>query len=111
IAEAYPAVRVALGVHPNHAQVYTPAVAEELRELSRTRPRIVAIGETGLDFYRDNAPRDKQYESFREHLKIAAELDLPFILHCRASETELLGELSRERGRIKRPLRGVWHCF
>lgn len=119
IAEAYPLMRVGLGVHPNHTQIYSTAVADELRELARTRPRVVAIGETGLDFFRESnltesersAARALQYESFRAHLRIAAELNLPFILHCRAAENEMLDVLTEERERIGRPLRGVWHCF
>jgi TatD DNase family protein len=110
IAEMYPAMRVAVGVHPNHAQVYSPAVAEELRKTA-THARVVGIGETGLDFYRETAPRDKQFESFRTHLTVAAERNLPFILHCRNAENEMLQELTAERTRIGRPLRGVWHCF
>ena len=119
IAEAYPAMRVALGVHPNHTQGYTGEIGEQLRVLASKNPRVVAIGETGLDFYREanltdaerDAARALQYESFRTHLRIAAELNLPFILHCRAAESEMLDVLTAEHERIGRPLRGVWHCF
>jgi TatD DNase family protein len=111
LAEGQPTVRVALGVHPNHAECYSAAALAELKELATSNARVVAIGETGLDFFRDGAPREKQFESFRAHLELAAELNKPFILHCRAAETEMLEVLSAEQKRIGRPLRGVWHCF
>src|SRR3954468_5498478 len=64
LAEGHPAIRVALGVHPNEADVYSEQVAAELKALAQKDSRVVAIGETGLDFYRENAAPDKQYESF-----------------------------------------------
>jgi len=111
LCEGHPQIRVALGVHPNEAGVYTPQVGEELKTLAQKDPRVVAIGETGLDFYRDNAPRDKQYESFTRHLEIAAELKKPFILHCRAAEAEMLEVLRAFQKKSGTPLHGVWHCF
>ena len=110
IAEMYPSMRVAVGVHPNHAQAYNTAMGDELRKTVKNK-RVVAIGETGLDFYRETAPREKQVESFLTHLTVAADENLPFILHCRNAENEMLGMLALERDRLKRPLRGVWHCF
>ena len=111
IAEMYPAMRVALGVHPNHTQTFTQAIGTELRK-AVTNKRVVAIGETGLDFFRETAPREKQVESFLTHLTIAEETNLPFILHCRNAEKEMLGLLVIEQYRIKRrQMNGVWHCF
>lgn len=111
LAEGRPAIRVALGIHPHEASAHSPAVAAELRRLAQGDARVVAIGETGLDFFRDHSPRDKQYEAFRSQLDIAEEIDKPFILHCRAAEAEMLDVLSEHQQRTGRPLRGVWHCF
>jgi TatD DNase family protein len=111
LAEGQPSVRVALGVHPNHAECYSAAALAELKELAAKNSRVVAIGETGLDFFRDGAPREKQFESFKAHVELAAELNKPFILHCRAAEAEMMEMLRAEQSRLGRPLRGVWHCF
>ncbi|MCY3019066.1 MAG: TatD family hydrolase [Planctomycetota bacterium] len=104
-------VRASLGLHPNEAAIFTPALAEELRKLARSNPRVVAIGETGLDFFREQCPRDKQLDSLRAHLRISAELHKPFVLHCRDAEEETLAELAAFRERTGAPLKGVWHCF
>ena len=111
LCEGHPQIRVALGVHPNEAGIYTPQVGDELKSLAEKDSRVVAIGETGLDFFRENAPRDKQHESFIRHLEISVELDKPFILHCRAAEAEMLEVLSAFQKNSGAPLRGVWHCF
>lgn len=111
LAGRQPAVRVALGLHPNDAASFTPAVADELKRLAQSDARVVAIGETGLDFYRTQCPREKQWESFRAHLRLSAELGKPFILHCRDAEQEALDELAAFQQQSGAPLRGVWHCF
>jgi len=111
LAARHPAVRVALGLHPNHASGFTPALADELQALAQNDPRVAAIGETGLDFFRNQCPREKQWESFRAHLRISAALRKPFVLHCRAAENEALDELTALADQAGAPLRGVWHCF
>jgi TatD DNase family protein len=111
LAARQPSVRVALGLHPNEASGYTPALMDELLKLARGNPSVVAIGETGLDFFREQCPREKQIDSFHAHLRISAELGKPFILHCRAAEEETLVELAAFRERTGAPLKGVWHCF
>lgn len=111
LAEGHPEIRVALGVHPNESGVYSAKIGEDLRALAQKDSRVVAIGETGLDFFRENAPRDKQHESFARHLEISAELNKPFILHCRAAEAEMLDVLVAFQKKSGAPLRGVWHCF
>jgi len=111
LAEGHRDLRVALGVHPNEAAVYTPEVAAQLKELSRHDSRVVAIGETGLDFFRENAPRHKQLESFKAHLTISHELKKPFVLHCRAAESETMEILTEFQRSSGVPLSGVWHCF
>lgn len=111
LAATRPAVRVALGLHPNEASNFTPALADELRATAAGDPKVVAIGETGLDWYREQCPREKQYESFRAHLRISAELKKPFVLHCREAEEEMFAKLDAFQQESGAPLRGVWHCF
>lgn len=111
LAEGRPSVRVALGIHPHEAGSYTLQTGAELKALAAADSRVVAIGETGLDFFRDHAPRDRQFEAFRAQLDIAAQLQKPVILHCRAAETEMLEVLEEHSKRQHSPLRGVWHCF
>jgi len=111
LAARRPVVSVALGLHPNEAGIFTPAVAEALTRLAENNPRVVAIGETGLDWYRKQCPPERQLESFRAHLRTAAIVRKPFILHCRDAEKETLAELSACQAQSGAPLRGVWHCF
>jgi TatD DNase family protein len=110
LAEGRPTIRVALGVHPNEASLYTPQVKDDLKALAAKDPRVVAIGETGLDFFRDGAPKDLQYAAFYAQLEIAAALRKPFILHCRQAEREMLDVL-KDFAKTNGPLHGVWHCF
>jgi TatD DNase family protein len=96
-----------VGVHPHDAASVDEATLDELRTLARS-PRVVAIGETGLDFYRDLSPRDAQEQSFGSHLALAAELNLPAVLHCRSAQDRFLAVL-RERSDASAPL--IWHSF
>ncbi|HYF51057.1 MAG TPA: TatD family hydrolase [Planctomycetota bacterium] len=110
LAEGRPAVRVAMGIHPNEADIYSEKTFAELSQLARGNNRVVGIGETGLDYYRENSPREKQRASFDAHLNLAEELKKPFILHCRAAEDDMLKVLE-ERAATGKSLHGVWHCF
>lgn len=92
------------GLHPNSAGAF-PSEWSELERLARD-PGCVALGETGLDFYRDHATRDEQEHSLRAHLALAAELDKPIVLHCRDAFAALFAVL-----RETRPRRGIMHCF
>ncbi len=113
LAERWPGVYAAVGVHPHHAASWSRAVQAEMRALARS-PRVVAVGETGLDFYRNLAPRAAQIESFREQLDLAAECALPVIVHSRSASAEICAELeawtARTGHRNGRPL-GVLHAF
>jgi TatD DNase family protein len=93
------------GVHPHQAHRPDEALAT-VRELAAD-PRVVAIGETGLDYYYDNAPRPRQRELFRRHLEMAGELDLPVVVHSRDADADTAAAV-REAGRA---VRGVLHCF
>ncbi|MCW8133214.1 MAG: TatD family hydrolase [Planctomycetota bacterium] len=111
LSEGRPQVRVALGFHPNYADTYSAEAFADLRaRIEKNRDRVVAVGETGLDFFRDSCAPELQARAFQAQLDLAAELDLPFILHCRKAEREMLDVLAAQRKRLG-ALRGVWHCF
>ncbi len=107
LAEESPAVFAAIAIHPHHAVDATPSALEELRRLARS-PRVVAVGETGLDFYRDRAPRDAQAAAFRAHLGLARDLALPLVVHDRDAHAEVLRLLAEEDHGLPAI---VLHCF
>jgi TatD DNase family protein len=110
LSEGKKDVRVALGIHPNEADCYDEKTFGLLRKLAADE-RVVGIGETGLDFYRDSARKETQFASFHAHLDLAHELGKPFILHCRAAEKEMLDVLEVHSKKTGGTLNGVWHCF
>lgn len=95
MAKNIPGMRHSLGVHPSHAQEWSPEVEASLRSLLRATDA-VAVGEFGLDFYRDNAPFEVQREAMVGQLRIARELDLPAIFHMRDAEDAMLDVLESE---------------
>jgi TatD DNase family protein len=104
MAESYPMVFAAVGVHPNASADWATDWLNELRDLAG-HPKVVAVGEIGLDYYRDRSPHDMQQRALRAQLELAAELGLPVILHNRQAETDLLDLLAEVPGR------GVLHSF
>lgn len=106
LAERYPEVYAAVGTHPHDATEVTPLLIEEYRKLAK-HPRVVAIGEIGLDYYYDHSPREVQKEAFRTQLDLAVELDLPVIIHNRESDGDMIEALTPYKGK----LRGVIHAF
>jgi TatD DNase family protein len=104
LARAHGHVFPACGIHPHEASGFSPAAERELRGL--LGEGAVAVGEIGLDYYRDLSPRGKQREAFRAQLRLAKELGLPVILHCREAEEDFLEILAEVA-----PVRGVWHSF
>ncbi|MBN2579836.1 MAG: TatD family hydrolase [Pirellulales bacterium] len=108
LADQFDAVRAAVGIHPNSA---AEASADDWRRIEEllAHPRVVALGETGLDCYRDYTPWDVQEAFFERHLRLAQEHDLPVVIHCRdaAAETLVLLQAAADRG----PFRGVLHAF
>lgn len=110
LAERYAGVYAAVGIHPHSAAEVTPAALDELRRLAR-HPRVVAIGEIGLDYYRDRVPAPEQRRAFRAQLELAAECGLPVIIHNRDAEADVWDQLAGLAGTAGAPLRGVMHCF
>lgn len=107
IAEAHPHIFAAVGVHPHDARDCTSDRIAELRELAKSQ-KVVAIGESGLDFHYMHSPVDAQEQALRAHLRLAAELGKPIVIHCRDAE-ERLAAIVREEGLP--PKGGVIHCF
>ncbi len=106
-AERYPRVVASVGIHPHHATDATEESLRRLREIA-AHPTVVAVGETGLDFYRNLSPRSDQETAFRRQIRLARELSLPLIVHDREAHADLLRILREERAD---QMRGVFHCF
>jgi TatD DNase family protein len=105
-AERFPQVYAAIGRHPNEAEGFDAADAAELQALA-AHPRCVAIGETGLDHFRDYAPHDDQRRAFEAQIELARVAAKPLVIHTRAADDETISTL-RERAC---DLRVVMHCF
>ncbi len=113
MAETHPHIFATAGIHPHEASTVTQADIAALKEIAR-HPRVVASGETGLDFYRNISPREAQSRVLGWQLELAAELDLPVVIHCRQSEREILALLhdwTSRHQRSKGQSPGVIHCF
>ncbi len=108
IAEAHDDISCSLGTHPHSAEEEADITTARLAELGR-HPKVVAIGETGLDYYYDNSSRELQQEAFRRHIRAALELGLPVIVHTRDAEDDTM-RILREEGQGA-GLTGVLHCF
>jgi TatD DNase family protein len=105
-AEDFPQVYAAIGRHPNSAKGFDDVDLAELRALA-AHERCVAIGETGLDFYRDTAPPSDQERAFAAQIALARETDKPLVIHSRAAESQTLDQLAREAQGVS----VVMHCF
>ena len=107
IARDNPGIYAAIGWHPHEAAKADASLEEQVKSLAND-PKVVAIGEIGLDYYRDYAPRQQQREVFARMIAVASELDLPIIIHCRDAFTDVLDIL---RSKMQANTRGVFHCF
>ena len=108
IADRFRDVFCSVGTHPHHAHEELDIGAAEL--ISRTRhPKVVAIGEAGLDYHYDNSPRDAQEQGFRAHIAAARETGLPLVIHAREADDEVAKILRQESGKGAFP--AVLHCF
>jgi TatD DNase family protein len=101
----HPDIFVAVAIHPHGASEATPLAMRQLEALGR-HEKVVAIGETGLDYHRDFAPRAAQEQAFRAHLALAKQLSLPVIIHNRDADADILRVLAEEA-----PPRVIMHCF
>lgn len=110
LAQRYPGLFIAVGFHPHSAARMKDGDIEELSELAR-QPKVVAIGEIGLDFYRNRSPRQAQLEAFKRQLELAQRLDLPVIVHSRNASKQIVDILSEWAGRRRLKPLGVIHCF
>ena len=106
LAAGEPGVWASVGLHPHEVAKAQDGAFERLRALAR-QPRVVAIGECGLDFYRDLSPRDLQREWFERQLGLAHELALPLVIHVRDAMDETLDRLEKAQP----PRAGVMHCW
>ena len=104
LAEQHDGVFAILGIHPHEAGEATGADLAEVRALL-DHPRAVGVGEMGLDWFRDYAPRDKQLRLFEQELELAAETGKPAVIHTRAADDDTLAALAGFSGRV------VLHCF
>ena len=108
LSEKYPFIYAAVGVHPHNTQEYPNLTAADL--ISKTsHKKVIGIGETGLDYYYDYAPREMQIKLLNEHIIAAQETGLPLIIHNRESDEDMIAELGRTYK--KKPFSGVIHCF
>ncbi len=108
IAKDHPTIYAAVGIHPHDAGQATDEGLDRLRELIENEPKIVAVGEIGLDYYRDRSPRDTQRKAFRRQLALAREVGKPVIIHDREAHEDVLNILQEEQ--ISQ-IGGVLHCF
>ncbi|HVW17180.1 MAG TPA: TatD family hydrolase [Solirubrobacteraceae bacterium] len=105
-AEDFPQVRAAIGRHPNAAHGFDDADLADLRALAH-HPRCAAIGETGLDYYRERAPREDQMRAFLAQIELARETSKPLVIHTREAEDDTLAVLSEHAEGID----VILHCF
>jgi TatD DNase family protein len=108
VAQTCPQVYAAVGIHPNSCAEAAPGDWEQIIELLN-HPRVVALGETGLDRYWDSAPIALQQDYFARHLQLGQQRDVPVIIHCREAQAELMPMLREAAARG--PLRAVLHAF
>ena len=106
LAEKHKGLWATVGIHPHQASQFNDGILGTLRKLCEN-PRVVAVGEIGLDYYRNLSPRGAQREAFRAQLLLATELKLPVVIHDRDAHIEILDILSEFKGKT----RGVMHYF
>ncbi len=110
LAERFPELSIAVGLHPLDADQWNEQTKDEIKSLACSNSKVVAIGETGLDFYKaDNY--EQQHIVFEAQLAIAAELNLPVIIHCRNAQEEVRKVLEKWKHLKGDSIRGVMHCW
>lgn len=110
IASQFPEVSFAIGLHPLDASKWDSSMGKQVKKLASSHPKVVAIGETGLDFYKaDNI--QEQLTAFADQIEIACELNLPLIIHCRDAASQVHQVLQSHKATAGERLRGVMHCW
>ena len=109
-AERHADVWAAIGVHPHEADAHPDLGAAMLIDAAR-HPRVVALGECGLDYHYDKSDRSAQRERFRAHIAAARATGLPIVIHTRDAEQDTVTILEEELAAHGNPIRGVLHCF
>lgn len=104
VAAQFEGCWASVGIHPHDAAQCAENALQRLQQMA-SQPRVVAIGEIGLDYYRNLSPKDVQRQAFERQILLALQMQLPVIIHCRDAYDDLLDILARY------PLRGVLHCF
>jgi len=108
LAATFPQVYAVVGIQPNYVAQMKPGDWERILKLS-TADKVVGIGETGLDRYWDYAPIELQQDYFSRHIQLSRERDLPFVVHCREAEADVVELLQREAQQA--PFKGLMHSF
>jgi TatD DNase family protein len=106
LAEKHKGLYATVGIHPHNASQFNQKVLNKLRKLSEN-PKVVAIGEIGLDYYRNLSPRQAQKKAFEAQLLLAQELELPVVIHDREAHADILKILSK----FQEKMTGIMHCF
>ena len=108
VAERFDDVYCTVGIHPHEAGSEAPTDADTLMRLAE-HPKVVGFGETGLDYYYDKSPRDRQQASFRAHIEAARRTGLPVVIHTRDADADMARILTEEHAKGAFP--GLVHCF
>ena len=106
LAEKYEGLYATIGIHPHNAKEFNEGVLDNLWQLSEN-PKVVAIGEIGLDYYRNLSPKATQQKAFEDQLFLAQELGLPVVIHDGEAHADVLKTIARFKGKLN----GILHCF
>ncbi|HUP90069.1 MAG TPA: TatD family hydrolase [Longimicrobiales bacterium] len=106
IAERHDHIWTTVGIHPHSVAEHGAAAISRVADIADNE-KVVALGETGLDYYYDNSPRPLQRKALRKHVELAADLVLPLVIHCREADSDMISLLREIEGEIF----GVLHCF
>lgn len=105
ITQAFPNMVCSVGIHPHDSKDYSEeAISDQIRTFAK-HAKVVALGETGLDYHYDNSPREEQRTCFKRHVDLSEELNLPLIIHTREADEDTISLLKN------RNVKGVFHCF
>lgn len=108
LAERYDWLSATVGVHPHEAKILNADMLATMEKVAKTHSKVVAVGETGLDYHYDRSPRDKQREAFAAFVQLARRVNKPVVVHSREAETDTLDILRSEGAET---CGGVVHCF